>query len=242
MLNMRGFFELVAVSILTLGLVLALDWVTLRQNKSENNLFRALSVVMVCLTLFMLLSAWQRMSLYETEFGFTHLRIYTRVFMVWLAALFGFFLLALFNVRENIFALGVLFVSIGFLGSLNLLNVDRYIAERNIDRYYAGEVLDVRFLGLLSADAVPAIIEFYYAVRSDPNTNPQLIADLEQILALQLYQLDVLRERGGGSTLMSGNMARDSAWQMLDSLRGGLPQYEAYADLWRNSSRNYSAP
>ncbi len=77
----RGFFELVAVSVLTLGLVLWLDWVTVRHSPRQHRLFRALAVVMVLLTGVMLLSASQRMSLYESTYGFTHLRLYTHVFM-----------------------------------------------------------------------------------------------------------------------------------------------------------------
>jgi hypothetical protein len=61
----RGFFELVAVSILTLGLVLWLNHTTMRQPGRENRLFIALSVILVALTSVMLFSASQRMLLYE---------------------------------------------------------------------------------------------------------------------------------------------------------------------------------
>jgi hypothetical protein len=214
-------------------MALALDKITVRQGKREDWTFRALSVVMVCLTGVMLLSAWQRMSLYEEAFGFTHLRIYTRVCMAWLALLFGFFLLALFRMRLNIFALGILVSIIGFMGTLNILSVDAYIAQRNIERYYAGYSLDVRFLSLLSADAVPAIAALY-----QNTTDEQLRADLGQILARHQLELQRLRTVEGGNTLVSGNIGRDTAWTVLNNL--SLPAYDYSYALWRYSSYDYT--
>ncbi|MBL8156997.1 MAG: DUF4173 domain-containing protein, partial [Anaerolineae bacterium] len=75
----RGFFELVAVSVLTLGMGLGLRAFTVRQGKTEETLFRALILLIVGLTGVMLLSAAQRMWLYEEAFGFTQLRVYTHV-------------------------------------------------------------------------------------------------------------------------------------------------------------------
>jgi hypothetical protein len=37
----RGFFELLAVSVMTLALVLTLDWITVRRNKSHHQIFRS---------------------------------------------------------------------------------------------------------------------------------------------------------------------------------------------------------
>jgi hypothetical protein len=231
----RGFFELVTVSILTLGLGLILDWITVRQSARENLVFRILAVVMIGLTAVMLVSAWQRMSLYESVFGFTHLRIYTRVFMVWLVVLFGFFVAAVFRLRENVFALGIVLVIVGFTATLNVINVDGYIAERNIERYRVGYLLDVRFLSLLSADAVPAIISLY-----EETDDPALRADLGQILVRHWITLRRLRDYGGGNTLLSGNMGRDHAWEMLTNMQGMLPEYDAAYNLWNYRSYDYS--
>ena len=41
----RGFFELVAVAVLTLALVLVLDWITVRSGKRQQWLFRGLAAV-----------------------------------------------------------------------------------------------------------------------------------------------------------------------------------------------------
>jgi hypothetical protein len=229
----RGFFELVAVSVLTLGLVLALDGSTLRQSTRENQIFRALAILMVLLTGVMLVSAWRRMSIYEDAYGFTHLRIYTRIFMGWLGVMFGFFLLSLFRTRLNIFTLGILVSTIGFLATINLFNIDYYIAEQNINRYYAGEDFDVRFISYLSADALPPIIAFYETV-----DDPELRADLAQVLARQYDVLEREREIYNGDTFLSTNLTRNNAWTTLSQLN--LPEYDYAYHLWSYSAYNYS--
>jgi len=216
-----GFFELVAVSVMTLGLGLWLDYVTVRQEKRENNLFRALLIVIVALTSVMLVSASQRMLLYEEAFGFTYLRVYTHVSMLWLGILFGVFLLSLFRVKKHVFSFGVLLVAIGYLGTLNLMNVDLYIAERNIARYHEGRALDLSFLTMLSADALPAIIPLHEELKD----NPEAQAWTGQWLARQLNKLE--NERQGG-TIFSANISGDSAWATLDAMRNQIPTYDPY--------------
>ncbi len=216
----HGFFELVAVSVLTLGLVLLLDSVTVRHAQRHTRIFRVLAVLLVGLTGVILVSASKRMLLYEAAYGFTYLRVYTQVFMYWLAVLFGFFLLALFRMRVRIFSLGLLIMLIGYVGTLNLMNVDLYIAQQNITRYQSGETLDFSYLNVLSTDAAPAIIDLYQTTLPG-----DLHSAAGQWLAGRLYDLDGLRA-GIGGTIFSANLSRDSAYAALDAIRVTLPQYD----------------
>ncbi len=221
----RGFFELVAVAGLTLGLALWLDRVTLRQGR-ENVTFRGLALAIVALTSVMLVSAFQRMWLYEEAFGFTQLRVYVHVFMVWLGVLFGVFVLALFRVRKNVFSLGSLLVIIGYLGTLNLMNIDGYIAERNIARYRAGETeeLDIAFLNILSSDAVAPIAELYQSAEAG--------STVEQWSGqwLARHRDELVREQAGW-TLFNANLAKRTAWDQV--LGMALPEYDP--SLWWGS-------
>ncbi|MBA3870783.1 MAG: DUF4173 domain-containing protein [Anaerolineae bacterium] len=217
----RGFFELVAVSVLTLGLSLILDHVSVRQTKRENILFRVLALMIVALTTIMLISASQRMWLYEEAFGFTQLRVYTHVFMLWLGVLFGMYVLAVFRLRMNIFALGVVLAIIGYVGTLNLMDVDHYIADRNIARYYESHDLDLAFLNTLSADAVPAVLPLWQETKEDTIVNKWA----GQWLKLQLMKLDT-EMIGGGQLPFSFNVSRQTAWRALDGVRKQLPDYD----------------
>ena len=218
----RGFFELVALSVLTLGLVLALDSVTVRRAEKHTLLFRILAVILVALTGVILVSASQRMLLYEDAYGFTLLRVYTHVFMIWLGVLFVIFLLALFRLRPRIFSLGVLIVMIGYVGTLDVMNVEQYITERNIARVQEGYELDFGNLRSFSVDAAPAMIALYQA----PDTAPTMRDAAGQWLIWKLIALDTERATSG-STFFSANLSRDTAWAALNAIRDTLPEYEA---------------
>lgn len=225
----RGFFELVAVSVITLGLVLLLDNATVRRAAHHTTLFRALAVILVGLTGVLLVSAAQRMLLYEAAYGFTPLRVYTHVFMIWLGVLFGFFLLALFRVRMQIFSLGVLVVIIGYLGTLNLMNVEGYIAERNIARAAEGYEIDWWYLSTLSVDATPAVLNLFEKTESAGLHN---VAG--QWLVYKLMSLDYTHTND--ATVFSANLSRDGAWAALNAIRDQLPEYDPYFF----GSRSYS--
>jgi hypothetical protein len=213
-----GFFELVAVSVLTLGLILTLNRITIRREGLQTHVFRTLSVLMVALTLVILVAASQRMSLYEEAYGYTHLRVYTHIFMRWLPVLLGVALLSVFRVRNNIFSLGVLLVLIGYLGSINLLNVDSYIARQNINRYYADGKLDTAYLFTLSPEAIPALVDLY----QNQQTGMDVRVSVGEWLARRLRQLDRMRD-WTASDVFSANLGRDNAWGLLDSIRDELP-------------------
>jgi hypothetical protein len=216
----RGFFELVAIAVMVLGLSLWLDHVTERRDAGrEQTVFRALAVLLIALTVVVLVSAARRMALYEDAYGFTRLRVYTHVFMPWLGVTLGAFVLSLFRVREHIFSLGLLIAAIGCLATLNVMNVDGYIASRNIARYRDGAELDTVYLQTLSLDAVPAVVDLY----DDEGEN-----QLKGWLAEQLYELDQLRD-GAGKSVFAANAGRQRAWDLLDPLRDSLPAYQSPA-------------
>lgn len=206
----RGFFELLAVSVIVLGLMLILDNLTIRKNIRQQSIFLTLSVLMVGLTLVIMVSAWQRMVLYEQAYGFTHLRVYSHVFIVWLGILLAIGVLHLFRVRANIFAFGAILVAICYVGTLNLMNIDYYIAQQNIIRYENGEDLDVCYLRDLSVDALPPILELYN------NTDDETVRD-----DLASWFLDKRRNetnRYHEASIFEYNTAHQSAYDTLTDM------------------------
>jgi hypothetical protein len=154
----RGFFELIAVSVLTLGLILGLHRLVPRTSGRQGVIFNELSSVMVGLVMVLLASAFWRMLLYQEAYGFTHLRLYVHIFEIWLALTFLWLLVTLW-LMPNRFAIGSFVAALGFLVTLNIANPDALIAERNLDRYYTTGKLDVAYLTNLSEDAVPLLTQ-----------------------------------------------------------------------------------
>lgn len=180
----RGFFELLAVAALTLLLVLSLRAHLARHTLRATRLFNLSATITVALVVVLLISAFRRLRLYELTFGFTEQRLYGYVAMVWLAVVFGWFLLALW-LRPQRLAVGLFVCMLGFVVALNVINPDVLIVRANWQRYlllrdslgaasiravspapgdfYRGvpeaSALDLLYLMSLSNDAVPALLE-----------------------------------------------------------------------------------
>ena len=160
----RGFGELLAVSVMTLLFIAGMravawrpEW-TLELNatgRRNARLFNVLATIMIALTLVMLLSAFQRMMLWESvEFYInTGTRLYVRWFIVWLAVAFLWMAGTLW-LRPNRFAIGGFVAGLGFLVTMNLQDPDADVARYNLARK---DELSSRYISLLSDDAVPVL-------------------------------------------------------------------------------------
>jgi hypothetical protein len=229
----RGFFELVAVAVVTMGLLLALDWITKRDGGRQVMGLKVLSLMLVALVLVILASAFQRMSLYENAYGFTSLRVYTHVFMVWMGAVFLLKAAAIVLERGQIFAFGSFLSLIVALAGFNLLNPDAFIAEQNIQRYLAtgtlgatttpadinrrNPSLDTIYLTDMSADAVPVIMAHFNDLKGP---------ERERIGGAMRFQMDELYRRLNSANWPSYNLARKQAIDALLAQRDTLNQYK----------------
>ncbi len=83
----RGFGELIFVAFFSLLMILGLGAVTRRESLAQQRVFSGLSAAIVVLVMVMLVSAYERLLLYETAYGFSRLRTYTHVALVWIGIL-----------------------------------------------------------------------------------------------------------------------------------------------------------
>lgn len=168
----KGFGELVAVAFFSLLLILGLGAISKRETDTQRRTFSTLSVVLVGLVSVMLVSAFQRLVLYESAYGFSRLRTYTHVFMIWLAVLLVTVVVLEILKRDRAVGFAMVLATLGFVISLNLLNVDAFIVKQNVQRELRGNVeenltaggrveLDAQYFLDLSDDAVPALAEAF---------------------------------------------------------------------------------
>jgi hypothetical protein len=181
----RGFGELVVVAVLSLLLFLSLSAVTKRQDKRQRWTFSGLGITLVILLGFILTSAFQRLLLYEEAYGFSRLRTYPHVFMIWLGLLLLVFVGLEIAGRTRYFALAALLAAIGFSLTLNLMNVETFIVKQNISRAMLNNGLDSGYLATLSDDSTPALADFY----ADANLPASLHHQIGGILACRLAAL-----------------------------------------------------
>ncbi len=153
----QGFFQLVAVTAMSLPVLLAADWSLGRRDPAALRRFRLLASVMVVLLNVMLASALWRMRLYTDEYGLTELRFYTTAFMGWLVMVLGWFVATVLRERRQRFGAGAIAAAFLVLVVLNLVNPDALIARTNLARGAAGRQVDAQYAAALSADALPTI-------------------------------------------------------------------------------------
>ena len=165
----RGFGELVTVAFFSLVMLLGLGTITNRENETQRKTFSGLGIALVVLVIIMLISAFQRLTLYEQVYGFSRLRTYTHVFMIWLGLLLITVVALEVTRREQAVGLAIVVASLVFVVSLSALNVDGFIVRQNIQREVDGltenkkisqgrVVLDNQYFLDLSDDAVPALV------------------------------------------------------------------------------------
>jgi len=156
----RGFFQLLAVALLVVALLLLAHWMHNPLSQTEKRLYQSLAAVMVVMTMIIEASAAHRMYLYTNAYGLTELRFYSSVFMAWLVALFIWFSVTVLREQRSRFTFGALLIGLLFIGVLHVINPDARIADVNLARsQYGSQEFDAKYNSSLSADAVPTLLE-----------------------------------------------------------------------------------
>lgn len=179
----RGFNELVMVTVFTLLIYLVFSAVCKWNQKWQKGIFTGLSLLMFALVMVILASAFTRLQLYENAYGFTRLRTYTHFFIFWLAGLLaGGTLLEVLKKRSR-FALLLIIFAAGYSMNLAIINLDGFVAGRNIQRAGAGEEFDGQYLATLSDDALPVMLREY----QESGTAPEIKDALGASVACKVY-------------------------------------------------------
>jgi hypothetical protein len=133
-------------------------WILQKANLTHERIFRVLAGTQIVLLFVIMLSALQRMRLYQGEYGLTELRLYTTAFMGWLAIVFLWFSATVLRGKRERFAFGALLAGGVLIGALHFVNPDALIVRTNAERAKRERGFDVEYATSLSADAVPALI------------------------------------------------------------------------------------
>jgi len=249
----RGFSELVAVAVFSLLLFLGLSTISRRENKKQKRTFSGLGIGLVVLVAVILVSAFQRLRLYEDVYGFTRLRSYSHIFMIWLGILLAVVVLLEFLKKQRAFALASLFAGIGFVLTLNIINVDGLIIQQNVASALDGhtlsvqddngridddEKLDAHYLQSLSTDSIPALI--------NAQQNLQLKeADRNELAAILACKMMVMTDEYSQTTWQSYHFSEARAWQLLVENRDHFWNSQVYKNqsgAWWVSVNGESRP
>jgi len=154
----RGFNELTIVATLCALLVIALDGPAERGTAERSA--RLVAVGLVGETLLLLVSAFRRVWLYETAYGFTTTRLYAQAYMIAMAAML---LLLVREIQRGIdtprLARRTSGLAVLAFATLIYWNHEAWIVRVNVERAASTGTLDASYLVQgLSPNAVPALV------------------------------------------------------------------------------------
>lgn len=152
-----GFWQLLAVTGLTLLVIAIAARRAPKATRTDRLLVRTLLGALTALSLVIVASALYRMQVYADAYGATRLRLVVATVELWLGLLFVLVGVAVVRLRATWLPRLVIGTAVLALLGLALVNPDRLIADRNVDRYLETGRLDVDYVSGLSADAVPAL-------------------------------------------------------------------------------------
>lgn len=204
----RGFFELIAVALISFLLVWKIDKETKIEELRSRKLFTLLHLALIIQVLLIIASAYWRLNLYEDAYGFTTLRFYAHAFIIWLGVIFVLlFYKTISHKQESVFALSSFAMAIIFLIVINFVNPDAFIARQNIALFESTKKLDTGYFIFLSEDAIPEVIkaldlpnpEITSSIKRDLSVRQEFLSDLDkpwQSLNLsRLQALDILNSQ-----------------------------------------------
>jgi len=194
-----GFFQLLAVATLTLGVLLAIRAAADLSTPMRHQTFLVLGEAAIVLTLAIVVVAVRRLHLYEQAYGLTLLRLFACVFALWVGGVFVLLAASLAGVHPRRRWLVPAAISLGLVCvvALDVVNPDRLVVARNIDRYEHTGRLDVDHLAGMSDDAVPGLA----------STLARLDAVTRQAVVARLCRT----ERAGGHDWLSHSRSADLA-------------------------------
>ncbi|MGW5559623.1 DUF4153 domain-containing protein [Micromonospora sp. NPDC003944] len=152
-----GFWQLLAVTALTLLVIAIAARRAPKATRADRLLVRILLGTLTVLSLVIVASALYRMQVYADAYGATRLRLAVATVELWLGLLFLLVGVAVVRLRAEWLPRLVIGTAVLALLGLALVDPDRLIADRNVDRYLQTGRLDVDYVSGLSADAVPAL-------------------------------------------------------------------------------------
>jgi hypothetical protein len=157
----QGFFQMVWVVALVVPLLLATR-AALGSDASLARRHTLLSLPIVVLLGAIITSAALRMRLYVHYYGLTTDRLYTLVFMGWLAIVLALLAATVLRDRGRTFVAGSVVSALTLLVGLHFVLPDLVVARLNIARAASSDAttpLDLSYLARLSGDAVPLAVD-----------------------------------------------------------------------------------
>lgn len=187
----RGFFEILAFSLLSLGLVGG--GILFAKKDCFNALFSAMLYFLCVFDLILIATASAKMILYMNLYGLTVKRLTVSAILLLLAVLFICLILGRIFKRFPSLPV-VLTAALMLFGVLGLADPDRMVAEYNVAAWQSGKLseVDVELLGDLSDSAIPALMKVYES--DDPEASAKAEEELWRYYRERVDEIVIMKD------------------------------------------------
>ena len=168
----KGFYELLTVVVINWTILFITLRRTTYRTKQLKLVTKVLYSLLIGLSTVLLVSAFSRLSLYESIYGFTLARFMAHAFMIYLFVIFAYTFMRVWLERLALLHFYVIFGLIFYTG-LNMMNVNQFIVDQNIERFKETEDIDAEYLASLSFTGWTGLVEIDQLV-DDPVVKAEL--------------------------------------------------------------------
>lgn len=208
----RGFFELIIVTLINWSVLICCLKLVREQGARLKLVLKLMYSLLVIFSGVMLVSAYQRLSMYEAAYGFTMERILAHAFMIFLIVIFAYTFVRVWLERLALLHF-YLIAGMVFYTVLNVMHVEQIIVNENLERYERIGKIDIHYLNTLSYTGIEGLIELYkmspdypkldhmlyerqQMMRDDPMDDWQSFNFMEQEVRERLLGLELEKDRG----------------------------------------------
>ena len=164
----KDFFELIIVAVLSFFLLLSFEKYAIRKHNIHHSSFQVLSTILILQVIVIMLSAFLRLSLYESVYGFTTLRLYSHAFIIFFGSCFCLLLHKIHKDTEETRFVFPFSHEHCFCGrKYECCESDAFIARHNVERFLKTGDVDISYLNSLSDDATPETIKIFDALSEE---------------------------------------------------------------------------
>lgn len=151
----QGFFQLMFVSFINFVILIFANINNAKKTKNQKAYNKIMSLLIIIFTIIIIVSAFYRMNLYQETYGYTYLRIFVDFVLITESLISIPIIIKLLGGKIDILKTSIVITSFMYV-VLNFMNIDNFIAEKNIDRYFndpKNSNFDMSYLTGLGTDA-----------------------------------------------------------------------------------------
>ena len=144
-----GYFEQVFMTIINLGVIAVALFLTDNSKSRLKGAINGLLTYFIAVNAYLMVSSAYKMYLYQDMYGFTTLRLFVDILLLFEICVFVLVAVKIFK-RKIKYLTYLLYFTAAFWAAVSFVNVEGMCANLNIDRYEDGEEIDIEYLSWLN--------------------------------------------------------------------------------------------